>query len=115
MTQPPRRSRCVVNGLELDNLEAARHRRELEHDGLTNASTDQWLPDRRGHADVALLELDRVSENEAAALALAGLFILHHDLRSHSDFVGRNLGDVDLRQLAEALAQLAQPRLHELL
>ena len=61
------------------------------------------------------LEFDRISEHQAEALALARLFVLHYDLRSQSDLVGGDLGDVDLRELAEALAQLPQPRLHELL
>ena len=108
-------SRRVVDGFELDDLEATRHSGELEHHGLTNASSDQCLPDRRRHTHMSFLELDRISKHQAEALALARLLVLHNDLRSQSDLVGGNLGDVDLRQLAEALAQLAQPRLYELL
>jgi hypothetical protein len=39
-------SRRVVDGFELDDLEATRHSGELEHDGLTNASSYQRFPDR---------------------------------------------------------------------
>src|ERR1700730_2300535 len=97
-------SRCVVYGLELDDLEAARRCRKLEHDCLTDASSHECLPDRRRHAHVPLLELHRVAEYQAVALTLARLLVLHHYLRAQSDLVGWNLGHVDLRELAQALA-----------
>src|SRR5438105_3636728 len=107
--------RRVVDRFELDDLEPTSHRRKLQHDGLSYASSDQRPTNWRRHADVIFLELDRVSEDEAVALTLTGLFVLHDDLGTKSDFVGRNLRNVDLRQLAETLAQLTQARLHELL
>jgi hypothetical protein len=64
---------------------------------------------------VAFLEFYRVSEHQAVALALARLLVLHDDQRAKADFVGGDLGDVDLRKLAQSLPQLTESRLDELL
>ena len=41
--------------------------------------------------------------------------VLHDHARAESDLVVRDLRDIDLRELAQPLAQLPQARLHELL
>jgi len=64
---------------------------------------------------VTLLELDGVTEHETERLACSGLFILDSHLRPEPNLIGRYLADVDRRQLAQSLAQLAEAGLHELL
>ena len=62
-----------MDRLELHDLEPARDCGELEHHGITDASSNQSLSDWGRHADVPLLELHRISEDQAIALALTGL------------------------------------------
>src|SRR5687767_4152938 len=64
---------------------------------------------------MAFLEFDGIAEDEAVALLFTRRFVLDHDLRAQADLVGRDLGDVDARQLAEPLAQLTETGLNQLL
>ena len=63
---------------------------------------------------MAFLELNRIAEDEAVALLLARRLVLDDNLRAQAHLVGRNLADVDARQLTEPLAQLAEAGLDEL-
>ncbi len=86
----------VVYRLQLDNFQAARRRGKLEHDRLADTPSDERLANGRRHTHVSFLELHRVAEHQAVALAFAGLLVLHYDLRAKSDFISGNLSDVDL-------------------
>src|SRR5919199_1369183 len=47
--------------------------------------------------------------------ARPGPLVLHRDARTKAHAVGRDLRNVDRRELAQPLAEVAEPRLHELL
>ena len=104
-----------MNRRELHELQVARHGRQLEDDVIPYALPDERAADERAHAHVALLELDRIPEHETEGLRGLRLLIFDHDSRSETNLVGGNLGQVDLRQLTQALTELAESRLHELL
>jgi len=100
---------------ELDDAELAHHRRQPEVGHLADGLAEQRPADGRRHRDVSLLELDRVAEDQIVSLAAAGFLILEHDLRSQTHAVRRDLRRIDRRKLAQALAQMPEARLHELL
>src|SRR6185369_9959217 len=67
------------------------------------------------HGDVPLLEVHGVAEDEVVGLLQAGLLVAHVDGRTEADLVVRDLRDVDGRQLAQALTELPETGLDELL
>src|SRR4029453_16924470 len=104
-----------MNGRELDDPEATSDRWKLERVVVSDALADERSPDGRPHAHVAFFKLDGVAKHEAVRLVRFRLLILDDDTRSEPNLVGRDLRDVDLRQLAQALAELSQAGLNELL
>src|SRR5216117_4023619 len=82
---------------------------------LADRFSEQRTADRRCHRDVALLELQRVTEDEVVGFLRARLLVLDDDLGPKSDPVVGDLRRVDRRQLAQALSKMAEPRLDELL
>jgi hypothetical protein len=104
-----------MNGLQGDDPETPHHRGKLENGRVTDSLADERETDWRRHAHVTFLELDGVTEHETESLAGSGLFIFDRHFRPEPHFIGRYLADVDGRQLAQPLAQLAEPGLHELL
>ena len=71
--------------------------------------------DRRRHRHVAFLELDRVAEHEDVGLRSLVFWSSTTTLSSRVRPVGRDLRRIDLRELAQALAELTESRLNELL
>src|SRR5688572_27074564 len=100
---------------ELHDLEPARLGRELEHDLVADALPHERAANEGAHAHMPLLELDGVAEHEAVRLVRLGLLVLDDDTGSEAYLVGRDLIHVDLGELAQALAELPEPCLHELL
>src|SRR4029079_10405981 len=72
----------LVDGHQLDDTKPAGHGGELEHDVVAHAPSDERLANGRAHADVAFLELDRVTEHEAVGLGRLGSLVLDDDTRS---------------------------------
>src|SRR5918999_749423 len=107
--------RDVVDRPELDDLELPHAGGELQMGDLADGLVKERAADRGSHRDVPLLELDGVAEDEMVRLARACTLILDDDARTEADAVRRDLRDVDRRQLAEPLPEMAESRLDELL
>src|SRR6185312_11260501 len=107
--------RQLMNREDLDDAELPRRRGKLEQRHVAHSPVHQRTSDGRRHGDVPIFEVHRVAEDQVVDLGGARLHVLHRDARAQSHLVRRNLRHVNLRQLAQALAQLPQPRLNELL
>src|SRR3954463_13224891 len=105
----------IVDRLELGDLQLARERGKLEVRDLPDRLAEQRAADGRGHRDVPLLEVHGVAEDEVVSLLEAGLLVAHVNGRAEANLVMRDLRDVDGGQLAQALPELSQAGLHELL
>src|SRR6185369_12078504 len=105
----------IVDRLELGHLQLPRERGKLEVRDLADRLAEQCAANGRRHRDVPLLEVHGVAEDEVVGLLQSGLLVAHVDGRAEPDLVVRDLGDVDGRQLAQALPELAEAGLHELL
>ena len=64
---------------------------------------------------MAVLQFSCIAEHQLVRFARIGRVIGDDNARSQPDFVGRNLRDVDVRQLGDALRELSETCLHELL
>src|SRR5690349_10043952 len=104
-----------MDGHQLDDPKATCHRRELEDDVVPHPLPDEGAANRRAHADVAFLELHRVTEDETVGLGRLRLLVLDDDARPEADLVGGDLREVDLRELAQSLPKLSEASLNELL
>ena len=105
----------MMDRRQLDDLELTRGGGEAEGDDVAHLLVEEGAPDRRRHADVAVLELDRVAEDELVDLGGPRLLVLDDDARAEADPVGRDLAQVDLGELGEPLPELPEARLDELL
>src|SRR5688500_17060115 len=105
----------LVNGGQIGDVELPRHGRQLEQDDGTDTLADERAANGRGHADVAFLELDRIAEDQMEGLGCLRLLILHDDPGAEPHSVERDLGHVDRRELAQALVELTEASLDELL
>ena len=104
-----------VNRSELHDRKATNTLGEFENSGITDTLALQREPDRRCHCHVSFAQLTRVAEHQLVRLSLFGGLILHDDTRAETRLVGRNLRDVDIGKFGDALRELTQSRLHELL
>lgn len=97
------------------NLEATDTHRELDLHLLLRLPIQHGSTERRGYRDVSGVDVHRVGDHQLPDLGLLRVQVLHRHARAEPDPVLGNLGEVDLRQLCQALAQLSQPRLDEAL
>jgi uncharacterized protein (TIGR00730 family) len=82
------RRRLLVDRLQLDDAQPPHAGRQLEHGRLAHRLAEQRAADRRAHADVVVLHLDRVGDEQVVGLARAAALVLDHHARAEADLSG---------------------------
>ena len=100
---------------ELHDLQVALPGRQLEQHEFSELLAEERTADRRRHGHLPFVEVLGVAEDEVVVLLRLRRLVLDGDLGAHADRIGRDLRLVDGRELGEALREVTEARLHELL
>ena len=88
---------------------------QAEADLVAHLAVGEGAAQRRGERDVAGVDVHHLGQHDDVGVGLVGLEVEHGDRGAEPDAIGRRLVIGELAQLVQALVQLAQPRLDELL